>query len=43
MVVNTGNSDGLFTNLSSANGVAFNSYTKSSKMVDSFKKIFGIA
>lgn len=43
MVVNTGNADGLFTNLSSANGVAFNSYTKSSKMVDSFKKIFGIA
>lgn len=43
MVVNTGNADGLFTNLTSANGVAFNSYTKSSKMVDSFKKIFGIA
>lgn len=43
MVVNTGNADGLFTTLTSANGVAFNSYTKSSKMVDSFKKIFGIA
>lgn len=43
MVVNTGNADGLFTTLSSANSVAFNSYTRSSKMVDSFKKIFGLA
>ena len=43
MVVNTGNADGLFTTLSSANSVAFNSYTRSSKMVASFKKIFGIA
>lgn len=43
MVVNTGNADGLFTNLCSANSVSFNSYTRSSKMVASFKKIFGLA
>lgn len=42
LIVNSGNSDGLFTNIARNNEVEIHLYSKTSKMIDAFSKLFPV-